>query len=159
MANGFKKLMRKQMQESFDNFPKPPRKPLPPTGWIRTLREALGMSSDVLAGRLGCTRENISRLEQREKKGTISLATLKNVAEALDCTLVYCLVPNEPLETILEKQARTIAKRRIAAVNHSMKLEQQGLNATQLQQQEDDLVRELLEGDPKKLWRDTQKTL
>jgi len=91
-------------------------------------------------------------MEQREKKGTISLETLEQVAKAMDCKLVYCLVPNDSLDKILEKQARHIAKKRIKAINHSMKLEKQELNQKQLQQQEEDLIQELLQGDPKKLW-------
>ncbi len=152
MTDGFKKLMRKQLQESLSDFSKPARKPAPPQGWIRAIRDALGISSRVLANRLGCRRENVTSLERREKSGAISLATLAKVAQELDCKLIYCLVPHESLDTILEKQARSIAKKRIALVNHSMKLEQQGLSAIQLQQQEDDLVKELLEANPKQLW-------
>ncbi len=152
MANGFKKLMREQVQESLNDFLGLARKSVPPKGWIRTIRDALGMSSYVLADRLGCNRANITLMEQREKKGTITLETLEQVAKALDCKLVYCLMPLDTLDKILEKQARHIAKKRIKAINHSMKLEKQELNQKQLQQQEEDLIQELLQGDPKKLW-------
>jgi predicted DNA-binding mobile mystery protein A len=152
MADGFKKLMREQIQESLNNFLELTKKPIPKKGWIRTIREALGMSSNVLAERLGCTRANISSIEQRERKGTITLETMEEVAQALNCKLVYCLVPVEPFDKTLEKQARLIAKKRIQIINHSMKLEQQGLTSKQLQQQEDDLVQELLQGNPKALW-------
>ncbi|MBY0110348.1 MAG: mobile mystery protein A [Candidatus Babeliaceae bacterium] len=152
MANKFKKLMREQVQESLNNFLILAQKPVPIKGWIRTIRDALGMSSYVLADRLGCARANVTLMEQRERQGTISLETLEQVARALDCKLVYCLVPIESLDRILEKQARLIAKKRVRAINHSMKLEQQGLNQKQLQQQEEDLVQELLQGDPKNLW-------
>ncbi len=154
MADIFKKLMREQVQESLNTFLELAKKPIPKKGWIRTIREALGMSSYVLADRLGCSRANITTIEQRERKGTISLETLKQVAQAMNCKLVYCLVPLEPLDTILEKQARSIAKKRVKIINHSMSLEQQGLTQKQLQQQENDLVQELLQGNPKKLWND-----
>jgi len=152
MVNSFKKLMREQVQESLKPFLGLAKRPIPKKGWIRTIREALGMSSYVLAERLECSRANISTIEQREKKGTISLETLEQVAKAMNCSLVYCLVPNEPLDKILEKQARIIAKKRVKIINHSMALEQQGLKPQQLQQQEDDLVQELLQTSPKKLW-------
>ncbi len=74
----------------------------------------------------------------------------------MNCKLVYCLVPLEPLNKILERQARAIAKKRIKIINHSMSLEEQGLNAKQLKQQEDDLVKELLQANPKKLWDDDE---
>ena len=110
------------------------------------------MSSEVLANRLGCKRPNVIAIEQREVKGTISLETLENVAKALNCTLVYSLIPNEPFNKILENQARIVAQKKIKIINHSMKLEQQGLDPKQLKQQEDDLVQELLQGNLKKLW-------
>ena len=152
MNDGFKKLMRKQIQESLDEFLMLAQKPVPAKGWIRTVRDALGISSSVLAKKLKCSRANVTQMEKRENKGTISLEILEQVANALGCKLVYCLVPIEPLDKILEKQAQRVAKKRINAINHSMKLEQQGLNHKQLQQQEDDLIKELLQDDPKKLW-------
>jgi len=152
MANNFKKLMLEQVQEVLNDFMGLAQKPVPRGGWIRTIRDALGMSSYALAKRLGCNRSNITSFEQREKKGTITLETLTQVARAMNCTLVYCFVPIEPLSKQLENQARIIAKKQIRSVNHSMKLEQQGLSPKQLQKQEDDLVQELLQGNPKKLW-------
>ncbi|HLC07545.1 MAG TPA: mobile mystery protein A [Candidatus Babeliales bacterium] len=156
MTDGFKKLMRKQVQESLNDFLMLAQKPIPPKGWIRTIRDALGMSSSVLAKRLNCNRANVTLMEQREKKGSISLETLEQVAKALDCKLIYCLVPIESLDKTLEKQARLVARKRVKAINHSMKLEQQGLNQKQLQQQEDDLVKELLQSDPKNLWNNDE---
>lgn len=144
--------MREQVQENIDNYGELTRKPIPKKGWVRAIREALGMSSYALAERLGCTRANVSSIEHREAAGTISLNMLKQAAEAMNCKLVYCLIPIEPLDQILEKQARAIAKKRTKAINHSMALEKQGLTQKQLQKQENDLVQELLQSDPKKLW-------
>ena len=152
MANRFKRLMREQIQASVMDFFDLTKKPAPKNGWIKTIREALGLSSKVLANKLGCSQANISYMEAREKKKSISLESLEQVAQAMNCKLVYCLVPLEPFDKILEKQARKVAKKQISLVNHSMKLEQQGLNAKQLKQEEDDLVEELLSGNPKKLW-------
>jgi DNA-binding XRE family transcriptional regulator len=56
---------------------------------IKALREALGMSTAQLAKRLGIKQPSLVALEQSQAKGTIELATLQRVAEALDCTLVY----------------------------------------------------------------------
>src|SRR5262249_23275071 len=100
----------------------------------------------------GTSRPNVSALERREKQKKISLETLEQVAHAMNCKLVYGLVPLEPLEKILEKQARQVAQKRIKRINHSMKLEQQGLTQDQLKRQEDELVQELLQENPKYLW-------
>jgi DNA-binding transcriptional regulator YiaG len=71
MANGFKKLMREQVQESLNAFLALGQKSVPQKGWIRTIRDALGMSSAVLAERLDCSRANITQIEQREKRAPL----------------------------------------------------------------------------------------
>jgi len=152
----FKKLMRQQVQEALDGYREPAKKPIPQKGWMHTIREALGMSSTILAKRLKKSRANVTQLEQSEQKKTISLKSLEQVAQALNCKLVYCLVPNEPLDKILEAQARKIARHRIKIINHSMQLEQQGLNSEQIKEQELDLIQELLQGNPKNLWGDDE---
>ena len=152
MTKNFQKLMRKQVQESLNGYINLLDRPTPKKGWIRTIRNALGMSAAVVAQRLGCSASNVTIMEKREEKKAITLETLEQTAQAMGCKLVYSLVPIEPLDKILEKQARRIAQKSIAIINHSMKLEAQGLNEKQLKQQEDDLVRELLQEHPKKLW-------
>jgi len=152
MANKFKKLMIEQVQESLNSFSALTKKTVPSKGWIRTLREALGMSSAALASRVDCSGSNIASFERREHKKTITLKALEKVAQAMNCKLVYCLVPLEPLEQQLQNRARLVAQKQIRLINHSMKLEQQALSSKQLQQQEDELVQELLQGNLKKLW-------
>src|SRR5258707_8758655 len=73
----------------------------PARGWIKAVREALGMSTAQLAKRLRIKQPSVIALEKSEAKGTIELATLRRVAEALDCTLVYTLVPKKPLDAIV----------------------------------------------------------
>src|SRR5258708_623805 len=72
----------------------------PPRGWLRAIRESLGMSVAQLASRVGVPRQNISRIEQSEKNGHVSVATLKRVAEALSCDLYVTLVPRPSLQSI-----------------------------------------------------------
>lgn len=148
----FKVLMRKQVQENVNDFFKLAQKPIPKKGWIRTIRDALGMSSKALASRIGCTQPNIMAMETRERSGSISLNALEEAARAMNCKLVYCFVPLKPLDQIIEGQARLVAKKQIRSISHSMKLEQQELSPKQLQQEEDDLVEELLNGNHKNIW-------
>lgn len=156
MSKKFNKLMREQIQDSLNGIMEFANRSIPKKGWVRTIRDALGITSTILADRLKCSRSNIASMEKSEIKGSISLATLEQVAKAMDCKLVYCFVPIESLDKILENQARKIAKKRIKIVNHSMRLEQQGLNPKQLKQEEDDLVREMLQGNIKDLWRNDE---
>lgn len=148
--------MREQLQERFDQIKDFARKPLPKNGWIRTLRDALGLSSYALAKKLGCKAANVLSMEQREKRGNIQLETLETVAQAMNCRLVYYFIPHESLDKILENQARLIAQKKIQHVNKSMKLEAQGLTIKQLKQQEDELVQKLLHGNLRDLWNDDE---
>ena len=97
----------------------------PVRGWIKAVRGALGMSTAQLAKRLRIKQPSVVALEQSEWKGTIELASLRRVAAALDCTLVYALVPNRTLEATVRDRARAFARRRLEPVEHSMLLENQ----------------------------------
>src|SRR5438477_11560517 len=116
---------RSQLDERFRELGPAKRYTPPVRGWIKALREALGMSTAQLAKRLGIKQPSLVALEQSEARGTIELATLRRVAEALDCTLVYALLPNKPLEKMVRESARAFARRRREAVEHSMLLEHQ----------------------------------
>src|SRR5579872_6383642 len=70
----------------------------PVRGWIKAIREAIGMSTAQLARRAGVRQPSIVAIEQSEAKGSIEIATLRRVAAALDCKLVYALIPNQPLD-------------------------------------------------------------
>ena len=102
-------------------------RPAPPRGWIRAIRTALGMSTVQLARRMGVSQPSVVGMEQSESIGRIQLDTLHRAAEALQCRLVYVLVPNEPLESMVQKRARQIAEGYLNATEHSMKLEGQSV--------------------------------
>jgi predicted DNA-binding mobile mystery protein A len=97
----------------------------PRSGWIRAIRGALAMSQAVLANRLGVTRGAVEKLEQAEVHGGITIAKLAQVAAAMDCTLVYALVPNGTLEKTVRKQARASAERMLGYAARTMELEAQ----------------------------------
>jgi predicted DNA-binding mobile mystery protein A len=97
----------------------------PPKGWVRALRDALGMSGVQFARRLGVRPPTVVALKASEESGAIQLKTLRRAAEALDCTLVYALVPNDSLEGTVCARARKIALRALGRVAHTMKLEAQ----------------------------------
>lgn len=152
MKRLFQKTMREQIQRDLDNPIELAKKPTPKAGWIKIIRQALGMTSYQLAKRLGCAQANIMALESREKNGTITLKSLDQTAKAMNCRFVYFLIPEPSLEQIMKDQAREIAKKQLKTVGHSMALEQQGLTPQQTKSQEDALVEELLQGNPRDLW-------
>ena len=115
----------------------------PPRGWVRAVREALGMSAAALAARLGPTAGAVTRLEQSEAADRIRLDTLRRAADALGCDLVYLLVPRRPLNAIVRDRARELAHRQVSAVEQTMRLEDQATGRAK--EMEDQLVSQLLE--------------
>jgi predicted DNA-binding mobile mystery protein A len=103
---------------------RPPRE-----GWIHAVRRALGMSGRQLGERLGVSGAAVSQMEASERAGTVSLAKLGAVAEALDCDLVYALVPRRDLASVVEDRARQKALTTVAATNRHMALEAQPVDA------------------------------
>ena len=126
----------------------------PPKGWIRALRDALGMSSRQLAKRLGVVQSRIVALERAEKAGGTTLKSLREVADAMNCTLVYALVPNEPLDKIVERRAREKAASQAMTVSHAMLLENQSLTVEQAREEIERLTREILSEPLRYLWED-----
>jgi predicted DNA-binding mobile mystery protein A len=115
----------------------------PPRGWVRAIREALGMSAAALAGRLGTTAGAVTRLEQSEAADRIRLDTLRRAADALGCDLVYLLVPRRPLTSVVRDRARELAHWQVAATEQTMRLEDQATG--QASEMEDRLTEQLIE--------------
>jgi predicted DNA-binding mobile mystery protein A len=124
----------------------------PPRGWIKAIREALGMTTAQLAGRIGVSQPHITQLEKSEIRDSLTLKTLRQVAEGLNCTLVYALVPNAPLDDLVRDRARLIADRQLARTDHTMKLENQALAPRELRAERERLVEALIAGNPRRLW-------
>ncbi len=140
---------RSQLDARFRGLGPTKRYASPVRGWIKAIREALGMSTAQLAKRLGIKQPSLVELEQSEAKGTIELATLRRVAAGLDCTLVYALVPNKPLEATVRDRARMFARRRREPIEHSMLLEDQKVTAKNAEARLDEIVRET---NPRLFW-------
>src|SRR5215204_4330845 len=85
----------------------------PSQGWIRAVRDALGMTARQLGERMGVSQPTITQMEHNEVAGSITLATLERAAQALGCRLVYTFVPEEPLETRVTRRAEDVARRRL----------------------------------------------
>jgi len=124
-----------------------------PSGWIQTVRLALGMSLRQLAERLGLSTNALAKYEQNEQNGSISLGTLAKAAEALDMELVYYLRPKRgTLQHSLDSQARRKAAEILDRSTQTMMLEQQETSAAYRVQELDRLTSELREQMPRTLW-------
>ncbi len=141
---------RRLLDSHFDEWQQLRELARPPHGWIRAFRGALGISAAVLAARLGITAGAVTRLEQSEAADRIQLDTLRRAADALGCDLVYLLVPRRPLDVVVRDRARELARRQIAAVEQTIRLEDQATGMTS--EMEERFVEQLLERGG--LWRD-----
>jgi predicted DNA-binding mobile mystery protein A len=99
----------------------------PPKGWVRAVRDALGMTTAQLARRMGVSQPRIVELEQSEVSGGITLRSLQRAAEALGCRVIYAIVPNKTLEATVRERAEKLAARHIGFVEHNMRLEDQAV--------------------------------
>ena len=126
----------------------------PPRGWIRAVREAFGMTTRQLAQRIGKVQSAVVEMEKSEARDSISLATLRQAAEALDCTLVYALVPNRPIDDIRRARAANVASQQLARASHTMALENQSLDRAAQDAERERLIDALLRGSPARLWDD-----
>jgi len=126
-------------------------RPVPNGGWIRTIRTALGMSTVQFAKRLGVSQSTAVEIEQSEIRGSLQLSTLKRAAEALDCTVMYALVPRTSLQQAVDARTRLVAHRQRAAVDHTMLLEDQRVATEEIEAELDELARRI---NPRTLWND-----
>ncbi|MGY8678552.1 mobile mystery protein A [Bradyrhizobium sp. UFLA05-153] len=124
----------------------------PPKGWIRAIRDALGMTTAQYAKRLGVSQPRIVELEKSEQSGSLTLNTLQRAAEALGCRLVYVLVPERPLAEVVSKRAAEIAERQSRAIEQTMRLEDQAVEDNRAAQVLREQVIEDLLKRPARLW-------
>ncbi len=149
MSTKSKRLAVVQLDRTLAGF-KAAGLPVPDKGWIRAIRAALGMSAKQLGRRASMTQAAVAQIEASETQGRAGLNTLKKMAGALDCTLVYALVPNTSLEDTLKGRAVEIAKRRLGETSHSTSPEEQ--DAPLKQKQIDILVDDMLVNRYKWFW-------
>ena len=93
------------------------------SGWIKTVREAIGMTVSQLAARLGVTQPRITKMESNEDN--LKLSTMKKAAEAMNCEFVYYFKPRTTFQNLVDEQAQKKAVEVLKTVNVNMALENQ----------------------------------
>lgn len=149
MKSDLRRMARRRLDDRLQAFSEVEQLQPPQVGWIRALRDALGMTTVQLARRMGVSSQAVTGLEQSEANGTIGVNSLRKAAEALDATLVYALVPNRPLEDMVKVQARRIAMEVIRRVDQTMKLEGQQTGRADLEEALQDYMTQLRD---RELW-------
>lgn len=152
MNKKFASLQLQQMDSTLDKFrdTKTPTRPV--IGWVKAIRETLGMSASALARKLGVTPHAIAKLEKAEAEEKITLASLRKLANALDCELQYVLVPHKSLDQLLKDRALVVASERLHPISHSMMLEDQAVEKSLIESQISLLAQEILAGPRRNLW-------
>jgi predicted DNA-binding mobile mystery protein A len=125
---------------------------IPSRGWIKAIREALGMSARQIGERLALTQQAVAELERAEQTGSISLKNLRRVAGAMQCKLFYAFVPEESFESLVRQQAERVADQIVRRVETSMSLEDQATESGAQRQRKADLIAELVRTTPRNLW-------
>ena len=152
MVKKYQKTALEQLDASLAQFA-PLRNLQPPKkGWIRAIRDALGMSGRQLGQRMSVSKMWITDMERLEANGATSLKTLRRAAEAMDCELVYALVPKTSLKETLLKQARRKVRQDMARASHTMALEDQALSQDEVGKATETAAASLLDKIPKAFW-------
>lgn len=129
------------------------RIPPPPSGWVKAVRESLGMTARQLGAHLGMSGVAATKLEQREKARAITLRDLDRAAAVLNCRVAYALVPIDGLEATLRRKAREKAMELAGKAQHAMALEEQPVERSEEKVQVDALARQLAETLDSRLWQ------
>ena len=152
MNKQFRDLQLQQMDALLGSWKSAQLCARPKSGWVRAVRETLGMSAAAFARRLGISHAGVRKLEASEASDAITLATLRKLAKALDCEVQYALVPRTSLAQQLQDQAHAVVKAHLLPIAHSMALEDQAVNGSSNKLQLDLAAKGLLEGSRRDLW-------
>jgi predicted DNA-binding mobile mystery protein A len=150
-----KKLIREQLETSLGRLTSLRSISPPPKGWIRAIRNALGMTAAQLARKLDVAQQSVARIEKDELSGSVTIKTMRRVAECLDCVFVCGFVPRSSLEATLRQQAHKLAAKRLAQASHTMGLEAQALGPKENKKVLSDMVDELVDTLPSNLWNES----
>jgi predicted DNA-binding mobile mystery protein A len=125
----------------------------PPTGWIKAVRTALGMTLEQLGNKLSLSKQAAQAIENREKEGSLTLKALREAANALDMQLVYGFVPKDgSLDALIDRKARELATQIVLRTSQTMKLEDQENSPERIKKAIEERANVLKSEMPKMLW-------
>ncbi len=126
---------------------------VPPSGWLKAIREALGISLDQLGRKLSITKQSVTEIEERERNGTITLKSLREAADALDMQLFYALIPKDgSLNDLIERKAKELAKQIVMRTSNTMKLEDQENSQQRIEKAIEERTTAIKNEMPRTLW-------
>ena len=148
-----RKLLIDQLDKKLHPFQKAEKVLIPDKGWIHTIRTTLNMTMMQLGVKLNITRQGVKRIEESEAKGTISINSLKEVAEAMDCKFVYGFVPkNGTIDDLVSTKSEKLARKIVLRTHQNMKLENQDISDEKIKESIIDLAYEIKREMRRSLW-------
>jgi predicted DNA-binding mobile mystery protein A len=147
-------LARRQLDKRLNILRMPDIFARPPRGWIKAIREALGMTTAQLAKRIGVSQPRVVAIEKAEKGSSITLDSLERAARAMDCQVVYALIPRKPLDDMVRERDNMLPKKRLQSTRHSMALEAQSVEGSDEEEQLKRLSERLINKAGSGLWED-----
>ena len=147
-----KNMVMKQLDQQLSELKSLKSVQFPMRGWLRPIRDALGMSGPQLARRMSVTKQRISLMEKAEVNGSATLNSMRQAAEALECQFVYAVVPRDSLKATVERQARKLAEKEQAYTSQTMLLEDQMPSPEERAVALESAVADIIRRMPKSLW-------
>ena len=150
---GKRSLQRQQINSKMMGYASLKMVAVPPTGWIKAIRTALGMSMQQMGNKLNISRQGVMDMEKREKNGSITIKALREIARAMDMQLVYGFVPNAgSLDALIEKRATELATQIVMRTANTMKLEDQANSKKRIEAAIRERAAAIQNDMPKMLW-------
>lgn len=150
---GNKSLQLQQLNNKMLGFATLKQVAVPPTGWIKAIRTAFGMSMQQLGNKLSVSKQGILDIEKREKEGSITIKSLREIALSMDMQLVYGFVPKDgSLDALIDRKAKELATQIVLRTSNTMKLEDQGNSNKRIQKAIEERAASIKDEMPKILW-------
>jgi len=148
-----KSLLIQQLNSKMERFSSLGPIIVPPTGWIKAIRTTLGMSMQQLGYKLNISKQAVLDIEKREKEGSITIRSLREVARAMDMQLVYAFVPNDgSLDALIERRANELARQIVMRTAQTMTLEGQANSVERIENAVHERAEALQREMPRMLW-------
>ena len=145
MKAEYRELRLQQLENSLSAFAAARSTTRPRGGWLHAIRQSLGLSRQRVAKVARANQQEIATFEKAEANDRITLRSLRRVAAAMDCELVYAIVPKTgTIQELADKQLRSEASKRVLATEKSMALEGQATG--DIQEKIEDEVRRIKAG-------------
>jgi|Marorgknorr_s2lv_3_1036020.scaffolds.fasta_scaffold01987_7 predicted DNA-binding mobile mystery protein A len=147
------RLQIEQLEHKLEKFHLAADSVAPPQGWVRFIRQSIGMSLRQLGNRLGMSPQAVRDLEMREAEGKVTLTALGNAARSLDMKLVYAIIPAGcTVSDLIRLQAQRLATEAIRRTSVSMSLEDQAIGRAEVLHEIEELTDELVRHRSRSFW-------